>query len=844
MTESAPNIFEPLSATETTVNGIAAGKDKKPEKTPIIPVPADAPAMNFKHPKHGLPAQVWSYRNENSELVFYIGRFDCLDKDGQPAKDYLPITFCDLGNGKRGWRGKGTSKPRLLYNLPNLKARPDADVIVCEGEKAADAAAALFPDYVVITSPNGAKAADNADWSFLVGRRVAIWPDHDSEGLAYAADVSRLALAAGAESVAVVRVPDGFPPKWDLADALPDSVTQDDLCRLLADAVTDVTPVQANDNEGLDVTEGVTADQDGVTPNAAIPSQNKRPCFLVFDDWVGAGKNKHRPGVWYFGIKEKGGEIELTQQWICSPAHIDAVTFDGQQNNFGRLLRFLNTNKRWREWAMPMELLRGAGDELRGELLAMGVEIDPLAKTLLAQYLQSQHPKKRVRCALQVGLCDGSFVLPDVVIGPKASDVIFQSGERGNDEHTQSGTLESWKTDIASLANGNPLLTLAISGAFAGPVLALCHAESGGIHLVGDSSTGKTTAVDAACSVWGGPNFKRSWRATANGMEGAAALFNDCLFAPDEISECDPREVGAIVYALGNGCGKQRASRTGRARSVTRWRCFVLSSGERTIGTTMAEGGYRIKAGQSMRLLDVPAARTFGSWDDLHGAEHGAAFSDVLKQAVAKHHGTAGRAFLERLTRDERKFCEFLERIKDLPQFSVMGGEGQDKRAAARFALIALAGEIATEYGLTDWKEGAAIDAAAIGFKAWRSTRSGSGNDERRQILERVSAFIERHGDGRFSNATGITTEGIIRDRAGWWRDEGDDRRTYLFNKDGLHEALKGFDFKRALDVLQEAGALSAPSTSGERSKPFRISGRLTRLYPIAVDKLGMGDGT
>ena len=64
---------------------------------------------------------------------------------------------------------------------------------------------------------------------------------------------------------------------------------------------------------------------------------------------------------------------------------------------------------------------------------------------------------------------------------------------------------------------------------------------------------------------------------SANGMEGAAALFNDCLLALDEISECDPKEVGAIVYALGNGRGKQRASRTGSARGVVRWRCFVLS---------------------------------------------------------------------------------------------------------------------------------------------------------------------------------------------------------------------------------------------------------------------------
>ena len=41
--------------------------------------------------------------------------------------------------------------------------------------------------------------------------------------------------------------------------------------------------------------------------------------------------------------------------------------WNGQDNNFGRLLRFRNTVGRWREWAMPMELLRGSGDELRGE---------------------------------------------------------------------------------------------------------------------------------------------------------------------------------------------------------------------------------------------------------------------------------------------------------------------------------------------------------------------------------------------------------------------------------------------------------------------------------------------
>lgn len=610
---------------------------------------------------------------------------------------------------------------------------------------------------------------------------------------------------------------------------------------LMNSGVSEVSGVQASNG-------GLSADTPSETPEVSevssgekspIPCAKDRPRFAVIDDWLDHGGVKYRPGVYWFGTDKEG---EPTQTWICSPLHVEAVTFDGQDNNFGRLLRFKNTLGRWREWAMPMETLRAGGDDLRGELLAMGVLIDPSrkARDLLANYLQDKLPKRRMRCALQVGWCDGSFVLPDAVIGPKASGVIFQSGERGHDEHTKAGTLSGWQSDIAALAINNPLLTLALSASFAGPMLERCNAEGGGVHFVGDSSTGKTTLLEAGCSIWGGANYRRSWRATANGMEGAAALFNDCLLALDEISECDPREVGAIVYSLGNGRGKQRAGRNGNARGVTRWRCVVLSSGERSIETTMAEGGHRAKAGQAVRLLDIPAARTFGAWDDLHGLASGTAFSDAIKRASVTHHGHAGRAFLEKLTRDSRDFCALLETVKALPHFAADGGEGQDKRAAGRFALLALAGEVATEYGITGWPEGEAIKAASECFKLWRASR-GKGNDERRQILDKVSGFIERHGDGRFSDAE-ASHESHLRDRAGWWRDSIDSRE-YLFTTDGMHEALKGFDFKRALDVLQEAGALPVPGADGKRAKFYRIAGRGVKLYPVQAEKLGGDHG-
>ena len=616
--------------------------------------------------------------------------------------------------------------------------------------------------------------------------------------------------------------------------------------------VSEPDPVQATHTEqvtpGGDTTDttDTTATTEGseapLLPPSPFPGLDERPRYVVLDDWTKSSDGNHKPGVYYCGLTagKKDSPPEPFDAWICSPMHIDAVTFDGQSNNFGRLLRFKPTVGKWREWAMPMELLAGDGAQLRGELLAMGVELDPYkARQQLPHYLQSEHPKRRIHCALQVGWCGDSFVLPDAVIGPKSADVIFQSGERGHEEHTQAGTLAGWRDGIAAKAVGNPLLMLAVSASFAGPLLARCNSEGGGFHVVGDSSTGKTTLIEAACATWGGPGFKRSWRATANGMEGAAAMFNDCLLALDEISECDPKEVGAIVYALGNGRGKQRASRSGNARGVTRWRCFVISSGERTIATTMQEGGHRAKAGQSMRLLDIPAAQTYGAWDALHGATSPAAFSDAIKRAAAQHHGQAGRAFLEKLTFDTSDLCAMLEEVKAAPMFATDGTEGQDKRAAARFALIGLAGELATDYGVTGWPVGAAGVAAEHGFKLWQSMR-GKGNDERRQILQRVSGFIERHGDGRFSDAD-TTNDVQIRDRAGWWRDTSGGRE-YLFTTDGMREATKGIDFKRALDVLQEANALPTPGANGERARFFRIAGRGVKLYPVDPDKLAGGE--
>ncbi|MBP2227191.1 hypothetical protein J2847_000458 [Azospirillum agricola] len=218
-------MFAPLTPEEAKASQ-PAGKPKAAAKAPLLPVPEDAPpAMGFRHPKHGAPTTLWPYRDAAGRLLCHVARFDFTSDDGTPGKDVLPLTFCDLGNGKRAWRSKGIPDPRPLYKLPELADRPDALVIVTEGEKTADAAAGLFPERATTTPMHGAKSPHKTDWSPLAGRRVVIWPDHDEPGASFAQSVAELATKAGAASVAMVHVPANWPPAWDLADEPPAGVT-------------------------------------------------------------------------------------------------------------------------------------------------------------------------------------------------------------------------------------------------------------------------------------------------------------------------------------------------------------------------------------------------------------------------------------------------------------------------------------------------------------------------------------------------------------------------------------------------------------------------------------------
>ena len=555
-----------------------------------------------------------------------------------------------------------------------------------------------------------------------------------------------------------------------------------------------------------------------------------RPCFASHSDWFSINGKQCKPGLYWHGhgrcrANEDPPEIDL---WVCSPIEANAQTCDEDDQNYGLLVRFLNSRHRWKEIALPMALLSGNGEEMRKELLSRGLRIAPEQKPRLSEWMMDQFPRRRITAATRTGWHDSTFVLPERVIGE--DDICFQSENIQHDEFKQKGSLHDWKEHVSKHCEGNPILMLAVSAALAGPLLKLAklqEAGGAGVHLVGDSSKGKSTALQVAASVWGAPSFVKTWRATANGLEATAASLNDTLIVLDEISVCDPKEVGAIIYSLANGAGKQRAARSGGTRKSFRWRIIALSSGERTLASHMAEGGRKAKAGQEIRMLDIPATnQQHGVFDQLHGSNDGRAFADYLKQSSGQSYGTAGVAFIKALLDDQRDIPGLYAELNQ--HFCNMCEDSLRKRAAGTFALLALASKLGTDYGITGWATDSVLTALTECFELWQTYR-GEGQTETTSILESINDFIERYSDSRFSSF--LNNGQTVSDRAGYWKDHGSER-VFYFNSPALKQASGGFDIKRVLTAIESSGWLFEHD-GGKKSKVMKVDGRATRLYAI-----------
>lgn len=621
-----------------------------------------------------------------------------------------------------------------------------------------------------------------------------------------------------------------------------------------------------------------------VAPEAA--TQNTNPADSATSKAPGKAKPKRKAqsstsgqfkcgndGVWF------RADEESPPVWVCARLDVLEQTRDETGGNWGKLIRFSDPDGTVKELNLLKTELATEGPgiitkQLEGEGLRVGS--GDAARRHLVRYLREQDPPGRARLVDKAGWhCSASgdvFLLGEEQIGEAEERRVFAAGAgRAPAPYSHKGSIDEWRQNVAALCVGNPLLLFATSAAFAGPLLELIGAESGGFHVYGNSSQGKSTLLAMAASVWGKPaDYSKTWRATDNALEGIARAYADTLLPLDEIKECDPRIIDQAIYMLGNGSGKSRATDTAGLRKNAKWRLLFFSAGELTLQQHLASVGKQGFAGLEMRLLSLPLPDR-GLFDELHGLADGAALSNQIKAITGKYYGSAGRAFLHALVQHKAGLAAEIRSTQDafIAQLVPGGAHGQVSRAAARFALVGIGGELATRWGVTGWAAGAAMAAAGDCFRVWLRNRGTAGSTEELGYIKRLAWFLGAHGEGRFTRLTRdkridehapktlnscgyrwIKKAGDIAEpdgspyvgEAGRSLDDADEYFYYVHAEAWSSEIFTGKNVAPVNKVLVQLGIVN-PGKGGKSAKVFSEAGLggvgcTSRVYEINAGKL------
>jgi len=519
-------------------------------------------------------------------------------------------------------------------------------------------------------------------------------------------------------------------------------------------------------------------------------------------------------------------------QWLCSPLIVAAQTVDSNGGRCGKFITGTAATGVCHQFVMSSKDIYRVS-KVVDQLVDKGFEIrkEKSMQESVSKMLLDWKPEKTILLSEKIGWSDETFktyLLADgSVVGRK--DAIYAPTRpvfslKGV---TSCGDLNSWKDTVSLRAVGNPVLITAISLAFAGPLLRINGRNGFGIHFKGLSSTGKTTALTVATSVWGGGDLIRTWRTTSNALEATAAFANDNFLPLDELAEVRPGAAGEACYMLANGQPKIRANSQGHAGKASNWKTVVMSTGEISMAEKLSEVGINPKEGQIVRMIDLKAdGRAYGIFDNLDGAIDAASFAKELNESAARACGHAGPAFVSKLTELSEDITTFLKHNVEVYTSLILKGVDISEisfspRVAEQFAIVALAGEMATRFGLTGWKELTAIAAASEMFRTWIV---GQHNPlSRSEILRRIQEAVVTY-DAR------LQEEGAspVKNKFGW-----QDKSRVMFDDFGWSEIHGDLDLKAVARAARGFGLLTSGDGDNLKAKAPNWIPNRPRLYIV-----------
>lgn len=224
------------------------------------------------------------------------------------------------------------------------------------------------------------------------------------------------------------------------------------------------------------------------------------------------------------------------------------------------------------------------------------------------------------------------------------------------------GSLDNWKNIINTAYNhpGCEALQFAVLCGFAAPLMA--HYQSYGgicVHLYSPGSgKGKTTAAQAALSVWGNPTqmMMSDKQATINAIYATMGMYHTLPILYDEVTNKEDETIADFVHVTSSGQPKQRCDASGKViENEHSWKTIVLTSGNKKLSDKLRSTRDNIEA-ETARIFEFTVA-----------VKHHLVSSEAIRLfgSMQNNYGTAGAVYAEYLASNKETVGKALDKALD-----------------------------------------------------------------------------------------------------------------------------------------------------------------------------------
>ena len=297
----------------------------------------------------------------------------------------------------------------------------------------------------------------------------------------------------------------------------------------------------------------------------------------------------------------------------------------------------------------------------------------------------------------QFGWCDGAtkFVVGHDEFHPagKSYSPASTSTKDFIDAFKPTGDLDSWRQAFNMYSRHDMAhLAFAAFTGYGSPLMMFTGQEGALINLVSNGSgSGKTTALKAACSVWGKPKDLMTFQHdTVNARIMRMGVLNSIGSYMDEITNIHPDEASNLVYTATMGRGKDRmkANENALRMNTTRWNSITLTTSNAWLGDKIGSS-KATSDGENMRMLEIYVPEIV-----IPGAE-------VIFERFDEEFGMAGQVYAQWLVGNTNRISKMITDMREKIKIDAMTTP-KERFHVSIIACNIVGGVVARELGLHD----------------------------------------------------------------------------------------------------------------------------------------------